>query len=201
MGGGPGSHAAEWATTGATAVVVDPSPDMNRLAGRRTPGLPVVRARAEALPFRTHCARLVYFHLSIHHTRWREAMTEAARVVAPGGMVAVMTLGPDHHETSLLQRLYPKVAELDRVRFPDPADLGAALRVAGAEVAVERVVQTKRRRTGDLVTAVRGRFVSTLQMLHDAEIEAGLNRLTEAHPDPDAILEYTLLWDEITARF
>ena len=115
--------------------------------------------------------------------------------------MAVMTLGPEHHAGSMLQRWFPRVADLDRARFPDPADLVVELQAAGGDVAVARVVQTKRRRTGDWVAAVRARFVSTLQMLDDEEIEAGLATMTAEHSDPDAPLEYPMLWDEITARF
>jgi ubiquinone/menaquinone biosynthesis C-methylase UbiE len=201
VGGGPGAHAAQWASAGARAIVVDPSSDMNQLALAEHPGLPVVRARAESLPFRTGCAALVYFHLSIHHTSWRVALAEATRVVRPNGTVAVMTLGPAHHDSSMLQRWFPRVAVLDRGRFPDPADLVAELSRAGADVAVERVVQTKRRRTGDWVAAVEARFVSTLQMLDDEEIEMGLAAMAARHPDADAQLAYPMVWEEITARF
>ncbi len=201
VGGGPGEHAALWAGRGVRAIVVDPSPDMNRRCRRSFPDLPVVRARAERLPFEDGVAKLVYFHLSIHHTAWRLALDEAARVVEPGGMVAVMTLGPDHHAQSMLQRWFPRVAELDVARFPDPVDLAAHLEALGAEVSLVRTTQVKRRRTADWVAAVRDRFVSTLQLLTDDEMKAGLERIAVAHPDDDAPLEYEMLWDEITARF
>lgn len=183
------------------SIVVDPSPDMNRLARSAFPDLPVVCAAAERLPFREGVATLVYFHLSIHHTAWQIALEEAVRVAASGGTVAVMTLGPDHHARSMLQRWFPRVAELDRARFPDPAAIAAHLEELGGEVTVDRTVQTKHRRTGDWVEAVRARFVSTLQQLSDEEMEAGLARIASAHPDEDAALGYVMLWDEIVARF
>lgn len=202
VGGGPGEHAARWAEEiGAQAVVVDPSPDMNRRCRLGFPSLAVVRAEAERLPFGDDVARLAYFHLSIHHTVWRQALAEAARVVEPGGTVAVMTLGPDHHERSMLQRWFPRVSELDMARFPDPVDLVGNLEELGATVEMIRTIQVKRRRTGDWIDAVRARFVSTLQLLTDEELEAGLDRIAMVHPDDDAPLEYEMLWDEITARF
>lgn len=201
IGGGPGEHAATWVAEGAQAVVVDPSPDMNRLARSVSAGVAVVRAGAEALPFRDGVATLAYFHLSIHHTRWRSALDESVRVVTPGGTVAVMTLGPDHHAGSMLRRWFPRVAELDLATFPDPAAIASHLDDLGGTVSMNRTIQTKRRPVGDSVAAVRARFVSTLQKLTDDEMQAGLARIAAAYPDDDASLEYVMRWDEITARF
>lgn len=199
IGGGPGDHAARWAKEGVRGVVVDPSPDMNRLAAMA--GIAVVRARAETLPFRDHSVRLAYFHLSVHHARWRRALDEARRVLVTGGRVAVLTLGPQHHATSMLARWFPRVAELDRRRFPDPAAICEHFGSLGASVRHVQEIQVKRRRAGDWVDAVRARFVSTLQLLGDEEIETGLGRMIAATGDLDAVIEYPMVWEEITAVF
>lgn len=201
VGGGPGTHAAAWTALGALAVVVDPSPDMNRLARDAFPDLSVIRAPAERLPLRDDVATLVYFHLSIHHTRWRDALDEAVRVVAAGGTIEVITLGSAHHRQSMMQRWFPRIPELDEARFPEPDLMAAHLRSLGGAVTTEQTRQTKRRPARDWVAAVRDRFVSTLQLLEDVEIEDGLDRMIEATPDLDADLEYDMIWDRITARF
>lgn len=201
VGGGPGWHAARWRTTGAVPIVVDPSADMNRLAREAFPGLPVVRARAERLPFLTDTVTLVYFHLSIHHTRWREALVEARRVVTEGGSIEVITLGPDHHRASMLARWFDRIADLDIARFPEPEAIAVDLERLGGVVSMTQVEQAKRRRASEWIDAVRARFISTLQFLDDEEIEAGLARMMAATPDLSLDVEYTMIWDRISARF
>jgi hypothetical protein len=92
------------------------------------------------------------------------------------------------------------VGGYDESRFPDPAEMGARLRVGGASVvelsdAPERVV----RAASDWRHAVEAGFVSTLQVLPGDEIEAGLRRFDEAHPDPEGLLEYDLLFCSVSA--
>jgi SAM-dependent methyltransferase len=198
VGGGPGHHAAVWAGDGLRAVVVDPGREMNRIAAAR-PGVQVVRARGEAIPLRTGLARLVLFHLSIHYGDWRLSLAEAARVLARGGVCRVWTLGPDHHEVSLLARWFPSVAAIDRVRFPDPSDLAAELARYGT-VSSGTETETKERRVGEWIAAVRAGFVSTLQMVDRGEIDRGLAAFCAAHPDPGERVSYELRWTWIAAR-
>jgi ubiquinone/menaquinone biosynthesis C-methylase UbiE len=201
VGGGPGWHAARWMAMGADAIVVDPSADMNRLAREAFPDLPVVRAGAERLPFRSDSATLIYFHLSIHHTPWRQALVEAQRVVAPGGRVEVITLGPDHHRASMLARWFDRIADLDIARFPAPRAIAADLERLGGVVTMSQTEQVKRRRASEWIEAVRARFISTLQFLDDDEIEEGLARMMAATPDLSADVEYSMIWDRVSARF
>ena len=173
---------------------------MNRLVVDADRRLHVVRAAAEQLPFADECVDLAYFHLSIHHTRWRAAIAEAVRVVKPGGVVEVITLGPAHHTQSNLAKWFPSVPELDVVRFPDPVVIATELGAYGALVDTSIEVQHKTPRARDWIAAVEARFVSTLQLLDDDEITTGLERMRDATPDLDGNLEYDMIWDRISAR-
>lgn len=180
------------------AVVLDPSADMCRRAVDAS-GVTAVRGRSQTLPFADDAFALVYFHLSIHYGDWRGALDEAARVLSPQGSVEIWTLGKRHHERSNLARWFPSIAAIDSDRFPEPVELESHL--SGLGLLVERSQETEivDRRVGSWVAAVRGGFVSTLQLLSADELEEGLSAFLEAHPDFDAHFRYELLYDRVAA--
>ena len=193
VGGGRGVHAAALsAASEATAVVIDPSRSMVRES--RTRGLVGVVGRGEQLPLRPGTAALVLFHLSIHHGDWRRMLIEAWRVARPGGVVWVWTMPLEHVASSYLGRWFPRVAEIDGARFPDPADVAASLRQLGGVAHETSDVVHVTRPAAEWVQAVRDGFVSTLHLLTDEEIEEGLERFETAHPEPDATISYDLLF-------
>jgi SAM-dependent methyltransferase len=198
VGGGGGRHAAVFAGRGAQALVVDRSPEMARAA--RLAGVPAVVGDGAALPVADGVADLVYFHLSIHHGPAGAWLAEARRIVHPGGRVWVWTLSREHVRTSFLAQWFPRVAELDELRFSDPADLAAAMHTLGL-VGVEQDSATEevRRSAAAWVAAVRAGFVSTLHLLDPAEIESGLAAFAAAHPDPDAPVVYSLGFRRVSA--
>jgi SAM-dependent methyltransferase len=195
VGGGPGAHAGVWAEMGHRPVVLDPGRSMIDTASQRT-GVVAVRAMAQHMPLRTNTFQLAYFHLSIHYGDWQAALDEAVRVVAPGGRVWIWTLGPDHHEASMLARWFPSVAELDRVRFPDPNALAAYLGRHGS-VEIGREADTVNRPAGEWRDAVAAGFVSTLQLVSPAELAAGLDAFAQMYPDPSQTIEYEMYWTRI----
>lgn len=198
VGGGEGRHAAVFAARGARALVVDRSPEMARAA--RQAGAWVVIGDGAALPLADAAADLVYFHLSIHHGPVESWIAEAGRTVRPGGTVWVWTLSPEHIRSSFLARWFPRVAELDEQRFPDPGALAAAMRRQGlGDVEQEHAVEEVTRRAAAWVAAVRAGFVSTLHLLEPSELEAGLAAFTAAHPDPEAAVVYSLGFLRVSA--
>jgi SAM-dependent methyltransferase len=199
IGGGRGDHAAVLAGTGARAVVVDRSPAMARAA--RDQGLPAVVADGCRLPVADAAADLAYFHLSLHYGGWETWLGEAARVVRPGGLVVAWTFAGEHFRHSLLGCWFPSIVPLDEARFPDPDLVRGRMSGLGLEQ-VTQVAETETisRRAGDWETAVRAGFVSTLQMLDQAEFEAGLVRFQVEHPDPDEVLHYRLWYRGVRGR-
>jgi SAM-dependent methyltransferase len=143
---------------------------------------------------------VIYFHLSIHYGDWAVAAEEAFRALQPGGACVVWTLGPVHHRASMLARWFPSIGEIDSARFPDPGSVAQRFVDMGAEVSTGQEVERVERTAGSWAAAVRAGFVSTLQLIDAAELEAGLAAFAERHPDPAEWLEYELLWDWIEAR-
>ncbi len=167
---------------------------------RKVRGVAVLRGVAEALPFRDRSLDLVFFHLSLHHTRWKVALAEAVRVRRRGGRIEVWTFGEAHHATSFLGAMFPEVAALDRLRFPAPDRIAATLEASGLAVSTETVVEPVERSVAFWEEGIRGRFVSTLQALDDARIEAALDAFRRRHPHPDEVIASTLTFERLVAR-
>lgn len=93
VAGGTGRASRALARDGLDPVVVDFSRGM--LARARADGHPAVRADAGSLPFRDGGVDAVVVVDALHHLPDPErAVREAARVVAPGGVVVVQEFGP-----------------------------------------------------------------------------------------------------------
>ena len=76
---------------GARAVGLDPAPDSLRRARRRAPGVPLVRASAEALPFRDGTFDTVLSGLAMCSIpQPRIALREVRRVLTPGGALRML---------------------------------------------------------------------------------------------------------------
>jgi ubiquinone/menaquinone biosynthesis C-methylase UbiE len=89
---GPGYAAAAAVARGATATGVDIAAAMVELAGRLHPQVTFVEVNAEELPFDDGSYDAVVGNLAILHMgRPEEAVREFARVLAPGGRLALST--------------------------------------------------------------------------------------------------------------
>lgn len=196
VGGGRGDHAAVFVAAGRRVVLLDPASGMLSRAPRH-PRLHPVRGRAEEMPLADAAFGLVWFHLSLHHTRWTAALDEALRVRDPRGRIEIWTFGEAHHATSFLGRLFPSVADLDRRRFPPVDDVAARLAAAGLSVTRRRVVEPVTRTVAAWIAGIEARFVSTLQALDPAELDAGLAELRRR--PPDALVSSTLVFERLVA--
>ncbi len=199
VGAGRGVHAARWAAQGLRSIALDPGKAMATASGEHG-GVAAVRGRAQSLPFRDESLAMAYFHLTIHYGDWRAALTEALRVLQPGGRCVVWTLGPEHHRTSMLARWFPTIAEIDSARFPLPGALADFLTCRGVAVFTGQEIELVERPAGVWSEAVRAGFVSTLQLIDESELKAGLLAFERAHPDPNEHVRYELHWDWIRAQ-
>lgn len=191
VGGGTGAHAREWVRPGVTPIVVDPSASMCREASSRD-GVVVVKGESQHLPLRDNVADLVYFHLSIHYGSYRAALEEAARVVAPTGTIEIWTFAPESMASSALARWFPSIARLDAERFPPIGMLTESLERSGSTVEIDQLPEVVERTAASWQAAVRNRFVSTIQLLTDDEIEDGLARFTQEYGDGDEPYRYSV---------
>ncbi|MDH6704764.1 SAM-dependent methyltransferase [Kitasatospora sp. MAA19] len=88
VGAGTGIASRLLAARGADVVAVEPNAGMAAQFLASSPGLPLVRAGGDDLPFHDDSADLVTYAQSFHWTHPERAVPEAIRVLRPGGALA-----------------------------------------------------------------------------------------------------------------
>jgi SAM-dependent methyltransferase len=179
LGCGTGRLASALAEHAAASVCgVDTSPKMIAVARRTaTASVRWKISPAEALPFADHSFERAVLRLAIHLVDRKRALPELRRVLTGSGRLVVATWDPAYFETFWLGRLFPSMTEIDRERFPAPATLSGELRSAGFRAA--RVVPLHQRSSWTRAQAlerIRGRHISTFDLIDEAEYRAGLER-------------------------
>jgi SAM-dependent methyltransferase len=200
VGAGTGALAAALAErAGCRVWAVDPSREMLAVARRRVPpSVGVKLGSAESLPFRDGWFERAVLRLVVHLVDRGRALTEARRVLVPEGRLVVATFEPAYFEGFWLSPYLPSLEAIDRARFPDADTLERELREAGfAEVAVERLAQTTVQDRERALERLRGRYISTLDLLPEGELEAGLAKAERELPEQ---VETRLEWLVVTAE-
>ncbi len=199
VGCGTGRLAEALAARGARVWGVDPSEEMLAVA-RKTAGTAVgfKRGEAERLPFKSGWFDLAFLRLVIHLVDRKKALPELRRILGPRGRAVIGTFDPRHFGSFWLARFLPSVERIDRARFPEPGLLIAELRAAGfTEVVVqpleERAVMTREH----ALERIHGRYISTLHLLDEDELAAGL---AQAERELPAEVEIELHWAVVSAR-
>jgi ubiquinone/menaquinone biosynthesis C-methylase UbiE len=182
---------------------LDPSAEMLREA-RARPGAETIgwkRGSAERLPFRSAWFDAAHMHLVVHALDDRPAaLCEIARVLAPGGRLAIATFAREHFERFFLNPYFPSIERVDTARFPDPSVLAGEVAGAGfGAIAVERIAQPVHAEAGAVVERVRGRYISTLHLLDPDEYARGLAALEHDVAAGRTAFDYTLEWALLTA--
>ena len=182
---------------------VDPAPEMLRRARARPDavGIGWKQAGAERLPFTGGWFDAAHMHLVVHTLPDRPAaLAETARVLMPGGRFAVATFALEHFERFFLNPYFPSIATIDGARFPDPAILTGELEGAGfRDAAVDRISQSISAEPHDVLERVRGRYISTLHLLPQAEYADGLARLEHDVAAGRGAFAYSLEWALVSA--
>jgi ubiquinone/menaquinone biosynthesis C-methylase UbiE len=185
IGCGTGRLAGELARRGAKVWGVDASPEMLAVARENAgPSVGLKLARAEELPFRDGWFDRVVYMLAVHLLDRPLAFAEARRVLGPGGRVVIATFDRAHFDRYFLNGFFPSLADIDRARFPAGDVLRDELEAAGfatPQLAVLRQeVVTDR---DEVLRRIRGRHISTFQLLDEAEYGAGLARAEAELPE------------------
>ena len=183
---------------------VDPSAEMLRQARSRADarGIGWKQGVAERLPFQDGWFDAAHMHLVVHTLTDRgAALAEVARVLGREGRLAIATFAPEHFDRFFLNPYFPRLAAIDRARFPDPAALAGDVTAAGfADAHIERISQPIRADASDVLERVRGRYISTLHLLEPDDYAAGLARLEAEVQAGLGAFTYSLEWALLTAR-
>jgi ubiquinone/menaquinone biosynthesis C-methylase UbiE len=194
VGCGTGRLSAALAERGSRVWGVEASPEMAACARER--GVDVKVARVEQLPFKPGWFDRAVLWLVAHLVDRPAAFAELDRVLAPDGRIAVATFDPEHFSRYYLNRLFPSLERIDRARFPEPDALVAELDEAGFATRLIPLSQRGELGREEAVSRIRGRFISTLRLLDDAEFEAGLARAERELPER---VGYALEWSVAVA--
>jgi ubiquinone/menaquinone biosynthesis C-methylase UbiE len=198
VGCGTGRVAAALAERGAKVWGVDPSEGMLAVARSRVPSsVGLKEGRAEALPFRDAWFDGAVCMLSVHLLDRPQAFAELARVLVPGGRLVIATFDPAHFDGFWLNRLFPTMRRIDLERFPAPGDFERELGAAGFELRLERLSQRTSMTREHALDRIRGRHISTFQLIGDDEYRAGLARAERELPER---VDYAQEWLLVAAE-
>jgi ubiquinone/menaquinone biosynthesis C-methylase UbiE len=196
VGCGTGALAGALAERGARVWGIDAEPEMLAVARQRVPaGVGLKEGRAEALPFKDGWFDRVVMRLSLHLFDRPAAITEARRVLGRDGRLVVATFDSSHFDGFWLNGIYPRIAEIDRTRFPTLAQIEADAAAAGfSAVRATRLSQRRPLARAAALERIRGRYISTLQLLDPADYAEGLARAERELPDEiDVRLEWLIV--------
>jgi ubiquinone/menaquinone biosynthesis C-methylase UbiE len=165
----------------------DPSAPMLDRARVAAPGARLVRARAEALPWRDATFDRIYCVNALHHFSDRvQFFAEARRILRPGG--AVLTIGKDPHtdrDDWWVYDYFEETRAIDRARFARVRTLRGEMALAGfawtesMEADHIEVVQPASEAMANGI--VDPAFTSQLTVLSEDEYQRGADRLRQAN--------------------
>jgi SAM-dependent methyltransferase len=176
VGCGTGLLAAALTERAAARVwAVDPEPAMVEHARARLRS--VRQARAEALPFKDAWFERAVMRLVVHLLDRDRALPELRRVVEAGGRLAIATFDPSHFGADWLTPFFPSIPAVDRRRFAEITDLESELLGAGfSSTRSVRLSQRHELTREEALERIRGRHISTFDLLDEDELRSGTDR-------------------------
>jgi SAM-dependent methyltransferase len=180
VGAGTGKLTAALSARGLAAVAVEPDAAMRAVLARRLPAVDVRSGDAEALPLADGEVDAVLFATAWHWVEPEQAAREARRVLASGGVLAMLwnLFDDDRHAwVADLNRLTARDAGI--TDFPDPPALAGFAAGERVDVPWQQILAKD-----ELVDLVRTwSAVSTRRPAERDEVLAGVRRLLGTHPD------------------
>jgi ubiquinone/menaquinone biosynthesis C-methylase UbiE len=164
---------------------IDSSAEMLAEARERVPSSVGLKlGEAERLPFKDGYFDAAVLWTVVHLIEWSLAFEELHRVLAPGGRVAIVTFAPEHFAGYWQNEFFPSIAEIDLARHPSPEQLTKELGAAGFDTPrFVRLLQTSELDRQLALERIRGRSISTFDLLDEDEISAGTEKAERELPE------------------
>jgi ubiquinone/menaquinone biosynthesis C-methylase UbiE len=165
---------------------LDYSLEMLRKARAKDPGIRLVRATADVLPFRDQSFDLIFSVNAIHHFEEVDAfIAEARRLLRPGGALATFGMDPHHGRDSwYVYDFFPETRAIDLARYPSSGKIADATLRSGFDSVECRVNgRFTASRLGQAVfedPELQRRGCSQMALLTDAQYGAGIERIKSA---------------------
>jgi len=168
-------------------VGVDPSGPMLDRARVAAPGARLLRARAEALPWRDATFDRIYCVNALHHFTDRvQFFAEARRILRPGG--GVLTIGKDPHtdrDDWWVYDYFEETRAIDRARFARVRTLRGEMALAGfawsESMEADHIEVVQPAGEAFVNGIVDPGFTSQLTVLSEDEYQRGADRLRQAN--------------------
>jgi SAM-dependent methyltransferase len=163
---------------------VDPSTEMLAEARKRVPSSVGLKlGEAERLPFKDAAFDAAVLWTVVHLIERPLAFAELERVLVPGGRLAIVTFAPEHFTSYWQNAFFPSIAEIDLERHPSPERLAEELEAAGFEAPrFVRLLQQAELSREVALERIRGRSISTFDLLDEDEIRAGTEKAERELP-------------------
>jgi ubiquinone/menaquinone biosynthesis C-methylase UbiE len=185
LGSGTGRFSpslADW--FGGPVYGVEPATRMREvaLATSAHPAVTYRDGRAEQIPLPDASCDLAFLFFVLHHFEQPPAAAaELARVVRPSGIVCVRTQFGDRLRDSSWRRYFPRALELEREMFPTVGETVTTFAEAGFElVALDEVEVELAPSPAAQLERIRHRSISTLALLSEQEVAAGIAAMERA---------------------
>jgi SAM-dependent methyltransferase len=170
---------------------VDHSIEMLRKAAQRDSGAALMRATAATLPFRDRSFDLIFCVNAIHHfERLTDFISEARRLLRPGGRLVVIGMDPHHgRDQWCVYDFFPECRASDLARYPSSGQIADAMLGAGFErVECEVASRFAQDRIGRAILddpELARNGCSQMALLTDEQYTAGMKRILSAIRDGD----------------
>jgi ubiquinone/menaquinone biosynthesis C-methylase UbiE len=139
---------------------------------------------AARLPFRDAWFDRVTMSLVLHLLDRPKALSEARRVVPNDGRIVISTFHPEHFDSYWLNPFFPSIREIDLARFPPPETMERELAGAGFPRFERRLVVTEGAiGREEALARIRGRHISTFDLLTEEELVEGTARAERELPE------------------
>ncbi len=182
VGCGTGLYARRLAKHAAAVVCAEPSARMLAQVPADGKLIPVAASAEDLAAGRVRLPHGGYDAILVkevlHHIKDRAAVISGlARLLRPGGRLLVVML-----PTQISYPLFAAALERFTAGQPDPAVIAGNVRTAGLYSALTYQSFPLKFRTGRYLQMVRDRYMSLLSAFDDAQLEAGVAEIRQAHP-------------------